>query len=206
MITTPEEYLKFLYEIQNNNTPIVDILAPSDETIYKVDLNTRKIDAPEFLSVLKDHNAETIHFTVDRYFDNMDLTNTICLIQYINKNAVTAEGVKSMGYVYAVPVYDVVTFKDENKILFPWTICGPATAAAGPVEFAIMFYKLDDEGKYFEYRLNTTPSTSKVLYGMDVVNPNNENLMIADVTVLDLYQRIEQVKQQSTLTWIIIED
>jgi hypothetical protein len=36
-----------------------------------------------------------------------------------------------------VPYYDLVTKAKENKMLFEWTIEGPATAFAGTVEFAI---------------------------------------------------------------------
>ena len=80
MITTPEEYIAKLYLIQNNNLPTVALLLPSDETIYNIDLNSRTIEAPEFLSTETDHFAETIYFKVDRYFDNMDSTKTICII------------------------------------------------------------------------------------------------------------------------------
>ena len=43
MITSPEDYQKHLYEIQNNNFPTKAILLPTDETIYEVDLNKRTI-------------------------------------------------------------------------------------------------------------------------------------------------------------------
>jgi hypothetical protein len=54
MITSPEDYLKHLYEIQNNNFPTKAILLPTDETIYDVDLNTREVKAPKFLSAYTD--------------------------------------------------------------------------------------------------------------------------------------------------------
>ena len=60
MITTPEEYLSKLHLIQNNNFPTIAILLPRDETIYNIDLNTRTIEAPEYLSVETDHYAETV--------------------------------------------------------------------------------------------------------------------------------------------------
>jgi hypothetical protein len=140
MITTPEEFLKKLYLINDGNVPSIALLLPSTETIYEVDLNKRTIEAPEFLSVETDHFSETIYFKVDRYYDNMDLTNTVCLIQYENKNAKKEDGTPAGGYAYLVPFYDIQHFKDEDKILLPWAIGGPATAAAGDVEFAIRFY------------------------------------------------------------------
>jgi len=108
-------------------------LLPSTERIYEIDLNTRTIDAPEWLSVETDHRSETIYFKVPRYFDHMDLTTTVCVIQYINANG--------EGRVYPVPYYDITTCTRENfetleqepYILFPWVIDGEATKAAGDV-------------------------------------------------------------------------
>jgi hypothetical protein len=38
------------------------------------------VEAPPVLGVKKDHYAETLYFSVDRYYDNMDLASTTCLI------------------------------------------------------------------------------------------------------------------------------
>ena len=202
MITTPEEYNSKLSQIYDNNLPIIAILLPTTETIYEVDLNTRTINAPEFLSVETDHFAETIYFKVDRYFDNMDLTKTVCLIQYENDNALNADGDPAGGFAYLVPFYDIQHFKDENKILIPWAIGGPATAAAGNVTFAMRFYKLNAEGTEFIYNLNTKPATSKILYGMDVITDENENFIIPDSTVEMIYQEIDTIRSKQDLTWI----
>lgn len=204
MITTPEDYLKYLYLIQDQNFPKQAILLPTDETIYEIDLKTRTIQAPEILSAERDHQSETVYFKVDRYFDNMDLTKTVCLVQYINKNAVTSEGLPSEGYIYAVPFYDVEYFKDENKILIPWCIEGMATQAAGPVEFAINFYLLNDEGSKYLYNLNTQIATSKVLHGMNVITDENEYFIIPESENFAKYvlQELAQFKDQSILKWI----
>ena len=174
MITAPEDYLTLLYRIQDENRQTVAILLPKDETIYDIDLDSRTIKAPEFLSVEKDHYSEVIYFRFDRYYDNMDLTNAVCVIQYINENAKNSDGLPAGGYAYPVPFYDVTHYKNENKVLIPWVIGGPATAAAGPITFAIKFYLLDEEGKHFIYDLNTLVSSSKVLHGMNVL-PNDED-------------------------------
>lgn len=202
MITSPEDYQKYLYQIQDNNIPTIAILLPTDEKIYNIDLNTRTIEVPEFLSTERDHYAETIYFKIDRYFDNMDLTNTICLVQYINENAVNEDGNPAGGFAYAVPFYDIQHFQDENKILFPWCIGGPATAAAGPITFSIRFYKLNAEGNQYLYNLNTLPAKSKILHGMNVITEENENFIIPDSTVEMIYQQIEEIKNKSVLTWI----
>lgn len=202
MITTPEEFLKKLYLVNNKNVPTIALLMPSTETIYNVDLNKRTIEAPEFLSVETDHFSETVYFQVDRYYDNMDLTNTVCIIQYENKNAKKEDGTPAGGYAYLVPFYDIQHFKDENKILIPWAIGGPATAAAGDVDFAIRFYQVSADGQQIVYSLNTLPSHSKVLHGMNVVTEDNENFIIPTGTVEDIYNQINILREQISLYWI----
>ena len=201
MITTPEEYLAKLYQIQDNNLPTIALLLPSDETIYNVDLNSRTIEAPEFLSTETDHFAETIYFKVDRYFDNMDLTKTVCIIQYENDSSVNADGDPAGGFAYLVPFYDISHFEEENKILIPWAIGGPATAAAGNVTFAIRFYKFNAEGTSLIYNLNTLPATSKILHGMNVIN-EKENFIIPDTTVEMIYQEIDTIRSSVDLAWV----
>ena len=83
MITTPKDYLEYLHLIQNENFPTQAILLPTNENIYEIDLNTRSIQAPEILSAQRDHHAETVYFKVDRYFDNMDLTKTVCIVDVL---------------------------------------------------------------------------------------------------------------------------
>ena len=204
MITSVEDYLKELWKLQDGNLPAQAILLPSDETIYNVNLNTREIDAPNILSAKTDHLAETIFFSVDRYFDNMDLTKTVCVIQYVNQNATDEDGNPAGGFLYLVPFYDIAYFqkKGENKILIPWAVGGPATAAAGPVTFALRFFLCNAEGTEIIYNLNTLPAESRVLESMDVVVEDNQNFMIPDTTIAMLYQSINEVRNYVTLKWI----
>lgn len=161
MITTAKEYFDYLAEIESSNPPSLALL-PTQEKIYSIDLDSRLVEAPEYLSVEKDHKAETIYFKIDRFFDYMDLTETTCVIHYVNGDGQAA--------IYPVPFYDVVTCSNEEKMLFPWCIDGMATQAAGPVEFQIRFYKLNNSKNKYAYNFNTLPATSKVMYGMDIEN------------------------------------
>lgn len=174
MITSAYEYLSHIQEIQNINLRKERLSIPESEPIYAIDLNTRTIETPTFLSVETDHTAETVFFKVDRYFDTVDLADSTCIIQYVNA--------KGQSYIYAAPVYDTQTLASEGKMLIPWVIQGPATIAAGTIKYAIRFYKLKktaetiqdgDEsiptGEYsyeFDYIINTIPSTSRILSGL----------------------------------------
>lgn len=162
MMTERPEYLDLLYKIQDENKPSLAILLPGSEKIFNVDLASRKIEAPEYLSVETDHRSEVIYFRTGRYFDNIDLTNTVCVIQYINA--------ANEGRVYVVPYYDVDTLSETNEMLFPWEIDGEATKVAGDVKYSIRFYVLDSNkvDKKLIYNLSTLAATSKVLHGIKI--------------------------------------
>ena len=194
MITSPQEYYNNLWRIHSNNPPTLAILIPENEKIYNIDLNNRTIEAPEYLSVERDHKAEIIYFVVDRYYDHFDLAQTTCIIQYVNKTT-------GRSGAYPVPFYDIHTAstEDQAKILFPWCIEGIATEAAGDVEYSIRFYTIG-ENKTITYNLNTLPSVSKVLYGLNadldgyyepVANAYEELLaLINQMSRQDLYWEI----------------
>ena len=163
MISTAEEYFANLFKIHGSlNIPSLAVLLPRSENIFKIDLDSRTVEAPEYLSVLDDHNSETIYFIMDRFFDNMDMSTTACVIQYINA--------LGEGRLYVVPYYDIETYHATNQMLIPWCIEGEATKAAGEVTYSIRFFKIDITGKYVIYNLNTIPSVSKVLNGINVMD------------------------------------
>lgn len=187
MITTPQEYYSYLHQIQSNNPPTLALI-PRKEKTYEINLNTRIVETPEFLSVEKDHASETIYFLVDKYYDYMDLSTTICVIQYIN----AAGEVK----IYPVPFYDVQTYGAEQKMLIPWSISAGAAAAAGTVKYALRFYRLNETGTAFEYNLTTIPTTSKILHGMDAqaLAPDDYALSVSQYDYL--LSRIEAISRQ----------
>ena len=193
MITTPKEYYDLLYRIQDENKPSLAVLLPNDEKIYEIDMNSRKIEAPKYLSVELDHKAETIYFKVGRYYDNIDLANMTCVVQYINA--------KGEGRVYPVPFYDVETYADENMMLFPWCIDGEATKASGNVTYSVRFYDIDESATYMRYNMSTLPSKSEVLHGIssktDIDDSNDYLLSFKD-------QILAQLKKVSEydLYWI----
>lgn len=204
MKTERPEYLDLLYKIQDENKPSLAILLPGSEKIYNVDLAARKIEAPEYLSVESDHRAEVVYFRTGRYFDNIDLTNTICIVQYIN-----ADG---EGRVYAVPYYDVDTFADTNEILFPWEIDGEATKTAGDVKYSLRFYILDSDwtDKKLVYNLSTLAATSKVLHGINIdpkeleanADPTNNKNYAA--TYLEQILEVSRQIADKDVYWVVL--
>ena len=212
MITQRDDYLSLLYKIQDPNRQNTIIELPPDEPIYNIDLNARTVEAPQFLSVEYDHAAETIYFSVDRFFDNQDLSEKYCVIQYQNANPIKERG----GYIYAVPYFDITSKAAENKMLFGWKIEGPATAYSGTVEFSIKFYEVGEvffdtvngetqKVNAYLYVLNTQPVKSKVLHGMDV-QATSENYYFEATEIEKIYQAIEEVRRTNDLYWIILDN
>lgn len=171
---------KELIELANHNSHLADLYdiqfstPPSDgrlpdankENTYDIDLTTRTIQAPEFLSVEKDHKATVIYFKVDRYFDYMDLANTICLVEYLPPTL----DKKRVPYMYVVPIFDTNSYVLDDKIVFPWVLGNPATQEDGIIEYAIRFFRLSDETAEpkIVYDLRTLPAQSKILKGLQV--------------------------------------
>lgn len=206
MITSPTDYNELLHQINSNNKQNQITRLPVDEPIYEINLATRTIDAPQFLSVQYDHRAETIYFKCVRYFDMKDLASDdiTVLIQYKNADPEA----KKNGYIY-VPTYkDTITFADDEKIAFPWVIEGPATAFAGDVTFSIKFYQTirteDGKGIKYLYNLNTQPSKSKVLHGMEFVGNNSENYQYDVSTVEEIYDRLSTLERGFDLYWEVL--
>ena len=197
MQTISTEYWRNLYRIQqDHNLPSLALLIPSTENIYELNLNTRVITPPEFLSNYTDHGAEVLYFKCDRFYDYMDLANCAIVIQY--KNA------KGESRLYAVPFVDVATCSLENKMLIPWCVDGNVTAQAGEVTFSIRFYKIDINGTELVYSLSTLPAKSKVLETMNVVEDNGEAFVFTPSQYEELVARIQAYENMNDLEWIVL--
>lgn len=168
MITSAQEYFANLYRIQDENPPTFALLLPSTEKIYDINLNTRLIEAPEYLSVETDHRAEAIYFRMPRFYDGIDLTTKTAVIQY--------ENAAGEGHIYVVPFNDIETADRlgiglgndiRQTILFPWLIDHNVAKVGGIVTYNMRFYELASENEV-SYSLNTLPAESKILYGIDL--------------------------------------
>lgn len=219
-------YKSLLYEIQATTLhpgPGLDVIVvPSNTQLYNVDLTTRTIDAPQNLSVKTEHYAETVYFLVDRFFDNMDLAQTNCVVQYVTK-----EG----AFIYNVPFCDTTTFGNgvtddkgniidpSPKMIIPWSVSGFATKQAGQIKYAIRFYMIDEssvldnygaptrpENAAFSYSLSTKAAISNIL---DTISDSNDFVIdehsyhIEDnAKYFELINTINQMVDNSTIYWI----
>lgn len=200
-------YEDLLFDIQEQfeaNTKIAELLPSYEDQIFDIDLSTRTIEVPQFLSVRYDHNAEIVYFRCARYLDNMDLVNTVCIIEYVN-----ADGKSG---IYWVPYYDISRYQlDEGDpdtsipaILIPWAIGGLATAASGKIQFSVRFYKLAADGKTFLYNMSTKPAESEILHGMDLTDEELEIFENEPNIVEQIYAAIDDAQENSSIYWTIL--
>lgn len=191
-----QDYLSHLYIIQSQNPPSL-VLFPETKRIYDIDLDTREIEAPEMLSVSNDHKAETIYFRVDRFRDYMDLSRTICVIQYVTPDG----GV----HVYPVPFYDVMTEKHNQKMILPWCIDGAATHLKGTVSYSIRFYLVEEVEEEYKliYNLNTQLAKGEVLHGMQV-SELSKDFEISDEGYFTLLSMIQNINRDGVY-WDILD-
>lgn len=182
MITNPTDYYSVLHQIQDENFPVKypALPAPEDEKLVQINLNSRTIsNENNYITVEGDHAAEIIYFEIDRYFDTMDLTNMMCIIQYIN-----ADNEKR---IYPVPYYDLITKKD--KIIFPWILNYSATKKTGLLKYMITFYHIEKDTNNLMFNLNTQPDVIKVYNRLNYDNVSQEE----DYYVVDDDQVVQQI-------------
>ena len=183
MITSPENYNQLLDSIVNpsSTSNMVRTTTPETEPMFLVNLNSRTITVPDslkYIGVIGDHQAETIYFEVDRYFDDYDLTSdgTVCYIQY--RNAAGNEAV--------TPSLKMLV-SGSNKIRFGWTITNQVALSAGAVTFAVRFYKI--ENQQLVYSLNTKPATIYISDGM-LISEDSPNFSVPLTDIEDLLTQI----------------
>lgn len=161
-----ESFFGNIQEIAKLDTKFLRL--PLDEPLFEIDANSRKITIPsDFvsngLSVQGDHLAETIYFSIDRYFDYMDLNN--CQIR-INWKMGEASG-QSVNFSKSLDA-------DPGKIIFGWPVAKELTGKSGSLSFAVEFYTEDRDT--ITYSLNTLISTITIKEGLVLVSPEVINV------------------------------
>lgn len=207
MITNKEDYERYLSSLTNiaETAPSVFRMKrlPVDETIYQIDLNTRKVSAPPFIGVTGDHSAEFIFFEMDRYYDMMDLSETIGLILFTNAN--------NEQYCQLIPCYDI--YSVSGKIIFPWAVQVPAALYTGQVSFAFKFFKIDPTSSKLLFELNTLVAKTKVLNGYANITDSRKEYQVLNLdsikevivdnqSIINNLNRILSAGEHLDLLWI----
>ena len=161
-----ESFFGYIQEIGELDKKFLRL--PLDEPLFEIDANSRKITIPsDFaangLSVQGDHLAETVFFSIDRYFDYMDLNN--CNIR-INWKIGDVSG-QSVNFSKSVDA-------EPGKIIFGWPVAKDLTGKSGTLSFAVEFYIERDN--VISYSLNTLISTINIKEGLVLINPTVINV------------------------------
>lgn len=127
------------------------MMLPLDESPFAINANTRAITAPRIVSLQNDQIAETAIFTIDRYFDYMDLRNAEIYVQWTLPS----------GKEGATKVELIDTDFLPEKIRFGWPLDSEVTSEVGQVKYSVRFWNkgmIDGEDKVV-YSLNTLTSS-----------------------------------------------
>ena len=147
-------------------------LIPSDEEPFEINANTRKIKIPSAFTshaaITGDDMSEVITFTVDRYFDYVDLAGTKICVQW---ELPGPDGGTGISYITLVDLETV-----PGKIRFGWPLTDKLTNHAGKINFAVRFFlehtPVDEtDTTQFDYVLNTSPATITIAQGLTIDNP-----------------------------------
>lgn len=201
-ITNIDEYfacLKDLADIENDNAnidPIFTIL-PATEATFNIDADKRSISIPENFAkygvgVQGDEIAEILYFSIDRYFDAMDLADMEIIVQW--KHEQDADHVANLSATYKKSLT-----LQPGKIVFGWPITSEVTERPGIIKFSIRFYRRNDAA--LEYSFSTLTSAIKIQSGLDfeinsttVSDAINKNSLI--------YSNLRN-SQKSTIDYVI---
>lgn len=200
LIGTLEEYFSYLADLAAID-PIF-LMLPVDEDTFNIDANTRKIAVPSVfakngVAVQGDELAEILFFTVDRFFDAMDLAleDVNIIIQWE-----TADHMVGISKEY---IRDINS--RPGKVIFGWPLAKEIVSKPGEVTFSVRFYKLGTRQETnangepiltptIIYSLNTLPAKVKVGQSLDY-----QLVGSAALDVLDCSDRIQQHIQNSDI-------
>lgn len=160
------------------------MMLPLDETTFNINANTRAISAPKIVILQEDQIAETVVFTIDRYFDYMDLNNAQIWVQW---EAPGENGGVRSGAT-EIEMRDIASI--PGKIRLGWPLENEVTKVPGTVKYSVRFWNkgyVTEEGQTVEkvvYSFNTltssltiTPSLQPTIDdSIDLVAPVKDNI------------------------------
>lgn len=197
MKTSYVSYTNALTQILNTKSTFFKWNSEQEEPYITINSNTREIIIPDMMQnigVIGDHNAETVWFKMDRFFDRADFfdikeakgyditessaeeveVNYQIVIQYVNAmNEPFNYEVQKSYIVHADMVNDKnsegTTIQDSpDTIIFPWVLPHEVTKYNGIVKFAVRIYRI--KNNEVVYSFNTQPGQFNILNGLNNTN------------------------------------
>ena len=154
---------------------------PLDEEVLAIKADTREIAIPSSfvrhgIGVQGDAVAEVIYFTIDRFFDSVDLANDDIkiAIQWEAKDA-NKQVIRGFSRNFGKDIESI-----PGKIIFGWPISSELTQTGGIIKFAVRFYTIDEINKIFTYSFATLPAELTINNSLDYDLINNETNLEVD--------------------------
>ena len=164
MFTDLAQYYAHMKDYLSIQKPVY-LLLPVDEGHFVIDANSRQIRVPDEFNqcggVTNDNLCEIATFTINRYFDYVDLASPTVKIRVEWKNAAGEEGYTNISLI------DLDTFFADGKIRFGWPITKDITKQEGVITFAVKFFMETPTGE-MTHVLHTLPATLVVKKGLQI--------------------------------------
>ena len=173
-------------EPQNDPVFLILPLAP-DEEIFEIRANSRKIIVPDSfatngLGVQGDELAEIVYFSIDRYFDIIDLYDKEIFVQWEAPPAPGSPPNATGDRGLSVTINKTLSY-EAGKVVFGWPITSDITKYPGNVKFAVRFYErgTDSDGKtILTYSFSTLNAMAKINPALDFII-NDESQITAAI-------------------------
>ena len=152
---------------------------PLDEDVFAINADTRVITVPpnfakNGVGVQGDESAEVLYFTVDRFFDSMDLANDDMeiRIQWEAKDA-NGETIRGVSKNFGK---DIESEAGKGLMIFGWPISSTLTQASGPIKFAVRFFQYGGDNNTLSYSFSTLPAQVNINASLnyDMTHVENE--------------------------------
>lgn len=213
-------YLEFTQGMQEIKTAAIAKFNNDKEEPYLViDSNTREIIVPDVMQnigVIGDHNAETVWFKIDKFFDRADLGGTLTDDFSNDGGTVTTNAIIQIvnasqePYVYKVPpshlfskdlIDDVENdSSDVDTVIFPWPLTSEITKTSGIIRFSVRIYKLktyyDSSSVLHEdviYSYNTQYAQFNILNGLSNAEAPGVADVISPTQIQEMWNKIEAI-------------
>lgn len=194
--TNLEEFFSHIADIYNADNSFL-IKLPVDEPALAIDANRRTIDTTLFnrtANVQSDEVAEIAVFSIDRYFDYMDLATTEIWVQW---TAPGEDGTLREGATL-IELKDLET--EPGKLRFGWPLGSEITAVPGNVQFAVRFFKRGTVVLEADKDGNPVKEENKIIYSFNTLPAN---LRISNALQPELNPSDEQHKPHSLFVYAI---
>ena len=197
IITSLDDYFCSLSDLLYRQEDIDELnyrfaILPLDEPLFEIDANTRVITVPsEFkkngISVKGDQIAETLYFSVDRYYDTIDLAGEDVQI-YIQCELPGAD-----QHLYRAVHKDITILRNQGKMIFGWTIDNIATSISGTLKFSVRFVRSQANSQTGKDEIVFSLST---LTANVTINPGLDFTFVDGEPSLDVIDNLSIIKNR----------